>query len=280
MAFQGYLSEHSLAKIFQFIQRGFRTGLLSLTAANNTMEVSVAPYYVWFQSGRIMAVARDLEHTGLLGMIKKRKLMSPADIFTEHCQLNSLEQPLGLYLHENNALDTEELRLLFQAQIIQPICTLFKTDQGEFHFDEKTPLVWSEMTGMSIAAAEAILLGLRVLRNWNPFTDQLPATNKGLKKLRSDLPAFKLDTQEMQVWELANGYTSIAKISEEIYLPILTVQQIGLRLMMTDLVKEVVPDFQSLPVAIDPSALKSKNTDSHNFNVFTTDIKSFLRKHG
>ena len=169
MAFQGSLSEHSLAKIFQFIQRGYRTGLLSITMANNSASVPEDPACIWFQSGRIMAMASDLEHTGLLEMIKKRKLVTPADVFTWHCQLESLGQPLGAQLHAAGVLDTEQLRLLFHAQVIQPVCALFKIDDGEFYFDEKSPLVQSEMTGMSITAAEAILLGLRVLRDWRLF---------------------------------------------------------------------------------------------------------------
>jgi hypothetical protein len=283
MAFQGSLSEHSLAKIFQFIQRGYRTGLLSITTANNAAGMPEDPAYIWFQSGRIMAIARDLEHTGLLSMIKKRKLVDPADIFTWHCQLESLGQPLGTQLHTAGVLDTEQLRLLFHAQVIQPVCALFKTAEGEFYFDEKSPLVQSEMTGMSITAAEAILLGLRVLRDWSLFERQLPTADKSLKKLRSELPTFKLDTQEVQVWELANGCTSISQIAQETDLPISTVQQIGLRLIMTDLVKEMEADVHGLSAVVPSAELKppAKGPDaSTGFNILTTDITGFLRRRG
>jgi Domain of unknown function (DUF4388) len=276
MAFQGHISEHSLAKIFQFVQRGYRTGLLSITAA----EVTVDPYYIWFQSGRIMAVARDLEHIGLLSMLKKRNLISAEHILDFHSQIAALEQPLGLQLHTATMLDVEQLRLLFHAQVIQPVCSLFKTDRGKFYFDEKVPAAWSEMTGMSITAAEAILLGLRALRDWSVFDHQLPVVKKSLKKLRSDLPAFKLDTQEIQVWELANGHNSLHQIAQETDLPLLTVQQVGLRLMMIDLVKEIDPESLDVPACVRPEILESKDAVSTSFNIFTTDITGFLRKRG
>ncbi len=276
MAFQGHISEHSLAKIFQFVQRGYRTGLLSITAA----EVTVDPYYIWFQSGRIMAVARDLEHIGLLSMLKKRNLISAAHILDCHAHIAALDQPLGLQLHTATMLDVEQLKLLFHAQVIQPVCSLFKTDRGQFYFDEKVPAAWSEMTGMSITAAEAILLGLRALRDWSVFEHQLPVVKKSLKKLRSDLPAYKLDTQEIQVWELANGHNSLDQIAQETNLPLLTVQQVSLRLMMIDLVKEIDPESLDVPARISPPISGSKDTISTSFNIFTTDITGFLKKRG
>ncbi len=275
MAFQGQLSEHSLAKIFQFIQRGFRTGLLSINADQATSSSLEAPHYIWFHSGRIMAVTRDREHTGLLEMLRKRQWLSTAAALVWQSQLTNLAQPLGSRLYEAQTLDAEQLRLLFHAQVIQPICALFRADRGEFYFDEKIPPVWSEMTGMSITAGEVILLGLRVLRNWHFLENQLPTAEKSLKKLRSSLPALKLDTQEVQVWQLADGETSLAQIAQETNLSIPSTRQVGWRLMMTDLVQEVVPTSLSYPVMINTAALQSRNTD---FNIFTTDLKRFLQK--
>jgi Domain of unknown function (DUF4388) len=280
MAFQGYLSEHSLAKIFQFIQRGYRTGLLSIMTAQQGVARPPAPHYIWFQGGRIMAVARDLEHTGLLAMIKQRQLISFHDSLAWQGQMNSLEQPLGSQLHQTGILDAEQLRLLFHAQVIQPVCALFKMYDGEFYFDDKAPLVRSEMTGMSIAAAEAILLGLRVLRDWSFFSDQLPLAAMSFKKLRSDVPAFKLDTQELQVYELADGCVPIDRIAQEMDLPLLTIQKIGLRLMMIDLVREHIPEFTNLSVIVSPVMLNPPDQAAHRLSLLTTDFTGFLKKRG
>jgi Domain of unknown function (DUF4388) len=249
MALSGYLSEYSLAEIFQFVQQGYKTGLLSIAPDNDSVQSYSDSSYIWFQNGRVMAHARDASHLGLLSMIAQRDWISRDNLSAFHEQLKATNQPLGLYLKTTGVLDAEQLRLLFHSQVLQPVCGLFKIANAKFSFDEQAPLSYPEMTGLSVTAGEASLLGLRVLRDWSLLEHKLPAPEFGLQKLRPELPSFKLDTQEIQVWELANSDISITQIAKTIDLTLLKVQQISFRLAAVGLVKEIALDLALPPLA-------------------------------
>jgi Domain of unknown function (DUF4388) len=251
MALSGYLSEYSLAEIFQFAQQGYKTGLLSIEPDNDSVQSITSPSYIWFQSGRIVSHARDLSQMGLLAMIAQREWIVADNLFALHQQFKLANQPLGLHLKSTNVLDSEQLSLLFHSQVLQPVCGLFKIANAKFSFNEQSPLAYCEMTGISMAAGEASLLALRVLRDWSLIEHKLPSPEFGLQKLRPELPSFKLDTQEIQVWDLANSDLSIAGIAQATDLALLKVQQISFRLAAVGLIKEIALDL-ALPKLTEP----------------------------
>ena len=56
MTLAGYLSEYSLAEIFNFVHKGNCTGLLSISPDPNSVLAPSNPHYLWFESGRIVAI--------------------------------------------------------------------------------------------------------------------------------------------------------------------------------------------------------------------------------
>jgi hypothetical protein len=60
MSLTGYLSEYSLAEIFDFVQEGNKTGVLSLEPDRGLMRSLSDTYYLSFQSGRIVSVAIEV----------------------------------------------------------------------------------------------------------------------------------------------------------------------------------------------------------------------------
>ncbi|MBE9183105.1 DUF4388 domain-containing protein [Oculatella sp. LEGE 06141] len=71
MAITGRLSVISLPEILQILDRGRKTGLLTIqTAPDNQTEQL---HYVWLSQGRIVAAAHRLDHTELVSMLVKRK---------------------------------------------------------------------------------------------------------------------------------------------------------------------------------------------------------------
>jgi Domain of unknown function (DUF4388) len=286
MALSGYLSEYSLAEIFQFVQQGYKTGLLSIAPDNDSVQSFSSSSFIWFQNGRVMAHARDFSQLGLLSMIAQRDWISRDNLAAFHEQLKATNQPLGLYLKTTGVLDAEQLRLLFHSQVLQPVCGLFKLANAKFSFDEQAPLSYPEMTGLSVTAGEASLLGLRVLRDWSLLEHKLPAPEFALQKLRPELPSFKLDTQEIQVWELANSDISVAQIAKTIDLPLIKVQQISFRLAAVGLVKEIALDLAlpslaakemavATPEVLTVKAEVSKPTVSKSF---LGNLVGFLKK--
>ncbi len=237
MALTGYLSEYSLAEIFQQIQQEALTGLLTIEPDDDSVKNLNCNYYLWFQSGRIVAMARSLDRTSLLLMLEKRGWISTETIQKLLSNTEKLEEPLGKYLKAQGVLSAEQLQVIFHAQILQPVCSLFKLHTARFTFNPKTRLAKAEMTGLSVSADEASLLGLRVLRDWSRLSAKLPNPDCGLTKLTDVLPQFKMDMQELQIWELANGKKSIETIAHKLQIELEIARQIVFRLQTIGLVQ-------------------------------------------
>lgn len=236
MTLKGSLADFSLPEIFQFVEEGYKTGLLSIQA-----EISEQPetvHHLWIHAGRIVAMADRLDDRGLLSMIQQRGWLK-SEILNLLPSVSEAKQPLGMLMKSEGIMTAEQLKLLFHAQVLQRVCSLFKLSSGQFVFDTKAQLSTAEMTGLSMSASEATLLGLRVLRNWSSLKEKLPEPNCGLMKAISGKPNLHLDTQEWQVWEYTDGSLPIDAIAKQLQLPVLTVQQIGFRLSVVGLVEEV-----------------------------------------
>jgi Domain of unknown function (DUF4388) len=239
MTLTGYLSAYSLAEILNFIDREKRTGLLSISPDNTTLTIEVKPHYLWFENGRIMAVTFGLNGQELLAAIGQRKLIPTREIDLLQTQSNRLTQPLGTYLRSRGLLNLEQLKLLFNSQVIAPICRLFELSNGKFEFDPQKIYNYAEMTEISITAQEMGLLGLRVLKNWSGLSAKLPQANYALQRLLAKPPDFRLDRYESELFKLADGETQLTKLAHRMGLPVEIVQQASFRLSAFELVRQI-----------------------------------------
>jgi hypothetical protein len=269
MGLTGYLSEYSLAEVFQQIQQEDLTGLLTIEPEDDSVQSPNRNYYIWFQGGRLVAMARSLDRTSLLLMLEKRGWITTSTIQQLLSNTEKLEEPLGQYLKSKGVLSAEQLQIIFHAQILQPVCSLFKLNTARYVFNPKSRLAKAEMTGLSVSADEASLLGLRVLRDWSQLTSKLPSPDRGLVKLTTVLPAYKMDMQELQVWELATGKKSIATIAAKLQIDLDLAQQIAFRLKMVGLVG--VNEIE-IPVSVEPTPAKPENKMSGWLKPLTQDI--------
>lgn len=267
MGLAGYLSEYSLAEVFQQIQQNSLTGLLKIEPEDDSVKNLSSNYYLWFQHGRIVAMARNLERTSLLLMLEKRGWISTENIQRLLSKVAKLDEPLGQYLKSKRILSAEQLQILFHAQILQPVCSLFKLHNARFVFNPKTRLAKAEMTGLSVSAEEASLLGLRVLRDWSRLSDKLPSPDCGLTKLTTVLPTYKMDMQELQIWELANGKKSIEVIAQKLQIDVDVAQQIAFRLQMIGLVAAI-----EIPATVEQTLTKPEHKMSGWLKPLTQDI--------
>jgi hypothetical protein len=282
MSLTGYLSEYSLVEIFNFVQDGNKTGLLSIDPDRCFSRSLDNAYYISFQFGRIVAVSngRRLQDLGLLKTIEQRKWLSLEQITGLSFHASNLQQPLGTYLKSCNLLDAEQLKLLFDAQVTANICKLFgEQHHGRFQFDPQAPSIYTEMTGISLTAREVSLFALRMLRDWSGLNAKLPAPESALQRWITT-PDLRLDAQESKVWNLALGEISIAQMAERLKLGIDRVQQIGFRLISIGLVDEV-PLVRSLPPienSIDIITPISDNAPTAVSASFLSRLRGFLKK--
>ncbi|MBD2460048.1 DUF4388 domain-containing protein [Oscillatoria sp. FACHB-1407] len=251
MAITGYLTEFSLAEIFQLLEQGRKTGLLSISKLSEVAEDG-RNHYIWFKQGRIVGAAHTLDQQGLISLISHRGWLGDRAAF-KLAQSCPIDTPIGLCLKSQGILQAEQLKLLFYTQVMRQVCALFELKDGWFQFDAKAPIPASELTGLSAPATEVTLAGLRALKDWSALQDKLPDPASSIISVIDGKPELKLNQVEWQVWEFTNGSLSLKAIAEQMRLSIEQIQHIAFRLVVVGLVEEL-PFLESAP-APQPSDL-------------------------
>ncbi|MGB3691214.1 MAG: DUF4388 domain-containing protein [Spirulinaceae cyanobacterium] len=281
MAITGYLSEFSLAELFQFLDGGNKTGLLTIRAQPNLESGVIQSHYVWFRQGRIMGAANRLDGQGLLASIHKRGWLSK-DVAAQLSQNLSADAPLGLQLKSQGILQPEQLKILFSVQVLRQVCALFTYPNGSFEFNNQAPLPWAEMTGLSTPATEVTLAGLRALKDWSNLQNKLPESTSALFNQVEGKPKVRLNQQEWQVWEFTDGATSLKKVSQQLKLSIAQVQQISFRLIVVGLVEELPllsleNTIQNSQAEVMPSGVAKTESSQDISESFLNNLVGFLR---
>jgi hypothetical protein len=283
MTLAGYLSEYSLAEVFNFVHQGNRTGLLSISTDIPPVEPPTNPHYLWFQTGRIMAVSTGMDGQGLLKAISQRKLVPEEQLEQLRTQVQKLHQPLGLHLKSRGLLTAEQLKLLFNSQAIAIVCKLFELRDARFHFDPCILPYNAEMTGISMPAQEIGLLGLRMLKDWANLSEKLPDTQYAIQRLSVEEPSFRLDRHELQLWKLADGETSLDRLTIPMSMSIEALRKTAYRLIIFGLVQEIPVEVLQPPIDRDmavPELVPIREIKNMVSISFLGNLMGFLKKKG
>lgn len=288
MAITGYLEEFSLAEIFQFIEQGHKTGLLTIVASPQQPQPTLPQgHYIWFRQGLVVAAANRTDGQGLSHLIQRRGWLGDRAAFrlAQYC---SPDTSFGLYLKSQGILAADQLKLLFFTQVMRQVCALFSLDNGSFHFDSHAPIPNSELTGLSAPANEVTLAGLRALRDWSALADKLPDPYSSLVSVIPGKPTLQLKAMEWQVWEFTDGQTPLYKIAERLNVSIEKVQQTAFRLIVVGVMEELPflgeelppaehkPDFFS-ELEPEPMGASTKVSETDISHSFLQSLMSFLK---
>ena len=148
------LYDFSFAELLQFIEKGRKTGLLTIRTEFVSSASQSSVHYIWVDQGRIVAAAKRLDGQGLVKLIEQRQWVSKRvlnKLIHWCCPHN---EPLGQSLKNQGILRIEQLNDLFYLQVLQPVLNLFKIKDGVFKFDQNAPLPMREMTGLSVSAGD------------------------------------------------------------------------------------------------------------------------------
>jgi hypothetical protein len=172
MCLTASLTDLSLAEILLFTEKRKKTGLLTLLNEPGTQSKSLPVYYIWVYQGRLVAASHYLDEQGLVKLIHQRQWVSPR-VVDKLAQLCPTDKPLGLHLKNQRILQKFQLKQLFIAQVLQPVCALSKLQKGQFEFVQNVPLPMREMTGLSVSAGVPALMvpndtKARRLKQWKP----------------------------------------------------------------------------------------------------------------
>jgi len=278
MAITGSLSEFSLPEIFQFLDQGQKTGILTIRDSKDLSTGKSLLRHIWLLNGRVVAAGDRLDNRGLARLIEQRGWITDRNRLQVE-RLITENVPLGINLKSLGILQPDQLKLLFSVQVLRQVCSLFQVETGQFRFDAKSDLPKAEMTGLSLPATETTLMGLRSLKDWQILQSKLPEPNSTLFNIISGQPSLRLDSSETQVWGFADGSINLKKIAEHLQVPIQKIQQIAFRLIVVGLVEEV-PDIDAGMVnnAVDGAAIATDaNGQIVNSSERTEISNSFLQ---
>jgi hypothetical protein len=278
MAITGSLSEFSLPEIFQFLDQGQKTGILTIRDSTDLSTGKSLLRHIWLLNGRVVAAGDRLDNRGLARLIEQRGWITDRNRLQVE-RLITENVPLGINLKSLGILQPDQLKLLFSVQVLRQVCSLFQVETGQFRFDAKSDLPKAEMTGLSLPATETTLMGLRSLKDWQILQSKLPEPNSTLFNIISGQPSLRLDSSETQVWGFADGSINLKKIAEHLQVPIQKIQQIAFRLIVVGLVEEV-PDIDAGMVnnAVDGAAIATDaNGHVANSSERTEISNSFLQ---
>ncbi len=263
MSISSSFTDFSLPELFQLIDRGKKSGCLTVCTLRNPKQSDSKSqyYYIWFRQGLVVATANRLNGNGLIEKITQRGWMTEQNE-TKLYTPTHINTPLGLDLKTQGVLTAEQLNLLFASQL-QQVRQLFEIQKGAFKLDSKAVLPVLEMTGLSVRATEVALMSLRVLKNWAGLTDALPNLGSAIESITQVKSQLHLNPFEWQVWEFANGSVSLNAIASVLNQPVAIVQQAAFRLMVAGLIEEVpfIPHFSAFcdyPMNSDSITKKTK----------------------
>ncbi len=238
MTITGYLREFSLPELFQFLDQGQKTGTLNLDLSMVDSLPEQKNHYVWFRQGRIVGASNIDNGKGLFNLIDQKKWLN-SDILNYTNQVYAMDAPFGLSLKSNGFLDADQLKMLFYAQIMKPVCDLFQLQDAYFEFQENSILPFAEMTGLSSPGTDLTLAGLRALRDWSGLMSKLPEATSALKNTVEGTPTITINALEKQVWDLSDGLTTVKSISEQLEISLEKTKELGFRLIAIGLVQEI-----------------------------------------
>ncbi len=237
------LKSFSLPELFRVIEQEQKSGRLIVQGSRTLKQIHLSPiYYIWFQDGYLVAISDRINLRGLISFIEGRGWLTPL-VTNKLRTLCPPEMPLGVYLHKNQLLAKEQLNLIFQIKLHQ-VYELFQLNGGSFRFDESSELrdrvltiPWLEMTGHRMKPTQVSIYALRLIKNQDIFTEQLPEASFSLKQLVAE-PHVKLMSLEEQLWELSDGQTSLKQMAAITGQPLETIQFTAFCLIAIGLVDE------------------------------------------
>ncbi len=193
MAIVGDLQEFSLPDLLQLIEKGGKTGQLSVWAPNGV-------YKVWFYQGRVIAALPPEEEHRLESLLARSGLVSER-VVEKLASFCGLEEPLGRCLQRQGLISPVALAKLFRHQLQVGLYSLFALESGHFSFLPNAPMPYQEMTGLSKGATAVVLEALQQLKLDQRPEESLPQPDSYFWRTSTELPLYKLSALEWGILE-------------------------------------------------------------------------------
>jgi hypothetical protein len=244
MAIVGDLQEFYLPDLLQLIEKGSKTGQLSVWAPNGI-------YKIWFYQGRVIAALPPEEEHRLEGLLARSGLVSER-VVEKLASFCGPEEPLGRCLQRQGLISPVALAKLFRHQLQVGLYSLFALEAGQFSFLPSVRLPYREMTGLSKGASAVVLEALQQLKLDQRPEESLPQPDSYFWRTSSELPLYRLSPLEWGVLEGVSPSRNLAELARALGADLLEVRYACARLAKLGLISPC-----DGPTAIVPSLLVS-----------------------
>jgi len=212
MALVGNLRDFGLTEFLFLVDRGYKTGKLTLTTKGDQAEL-------YFQNGKLVYATRygQDERIGELlvrmGRITQEQLQQALRI--QHTQEQN--KPLGQILVGRQMVTQEEIYKCVRLQIEEITYALFGWTEGDFRFQpEAAPP--DESVTIPLSIENIIMEGTRRIDEWARIKDRIPSLDVVVRF--ADQPHEKakgvnLTPDEWRVFARINGMHSIRQIAQQ-----------------------------------------------------------------
>jgi hypothetical protein len=198
MALQGSIKDFGLPDIFQLIGLQRKTGILTLTQAEETVTVT-------FENGMVVNAdtsAKRLEDRLGNLLVKQGKLS--ADKLEEVLQKQKATlQRLGHILTANNYISQKDLQTALQVQVSQNVFKLFRWKVGDYHFEPADKVEFDRANVQPMSADFILMEGIRMVDEWPIIEKKIPSVDIVFK------PA--VDASMIEVASDDNGFSESKK---------------------------------------------------------------------
>jgi len=255
MALVGNLRDFSLADFLYLVDRGYRTGRLTLKRANDAATL-------YFEKGKLVYATQYSREERLGEMLVRvgRITGGQRDHALRLQQGPYAGKPLGAVLVELGYVGEEELKRHVRTQIEETVYCLFTWPDGEFRFDAGVLVAPEDvMIAIPLGVENIIMEGVRRIDEWSRIRDRIPDTERVVKFVDQPSERAKgvnLTPEEWRVFARINGKDSLRTIAERTGLTEFDVCRIVYGFMsagLVELLKErpAPPPGASAPVPVE-----------------------------
>lgn len=211
MALVGNLRDFGLAEFLYLVDRGYKTGRLTLQKPGDRAEL-------YFQNGKLVYATHFNQDERIgdilvrMGRLTREQLNVALRI--QHTQEQN--KPLGAILVQRNMVTLEEIHKCVRLQIEEITYSLFSWNEGDFRFEQDMAPPPESVT-IPLSIENIIMEGSRRIDEWNRIRDRIPSLDVVVRF--SDQPKEKaqgvnLTPDEWRVFARINGVHSIRQIAQ------------------------------------------------------------------
>jgi curved DNA-binding protein CbpA len=203
----GATNDYRLADILIGLQRGLKTGVLTIASGNTVKKI-------YIRNGDMIFSASNHEEDRLGDILFKAGRINTDQYAQSVTEMQRTGQRQGAALVRLGYLDPKELISSVQNQVEQIIESTFALENSRFEFREM-PLPTEEVITLRLSAANLIYRGIKNIGGINRIRKEMPEVSRVLDFSADPLDLFqdlRLDEPGLQIISRIDGNTSIKDI--------------------------------------------------------------------